>query len=215
MSTKNPFKPGTAEYSSQKNFLAGLKDFEKCLHYRKTALCACIPAVDALMKVAKANQGKKLGPVMIDKLINAFQDRAALELASLEDYSLPRVSLYWLRPYDFMNSPEFSIDFFNSERKRLGSWEPKLNGAPYENSINDSFLACIEDMKGTLVKYLTEIDEYFHTAKSESSKLITEHINLLKSTQDISEHLKESFRVGGASLGNVVSPYQLFSYRNN
>lgn len=209
MNTKNPFKPGTSEFCAQESLLESLEKFKNRMLIRRKVLCVCIPALDSLMEFAKANQGKKLGPVMTDKLLEVFRMRVKWELEFIRESSLT-VSLYWSRPYDFMSSPEFSIDFYSTGRENLGSWAPKLNEKPYENSINDAFIACIENMKESLVGFLMEIENYLRKEKMESRKLIKIHINFIKSQQAMDNLLNDSFRAGGSILGAAMSPYKLF-----
>lgn len=209
MNTKNPFKPGTSEFCAQESLLESLEKFKNRMLIRRKVLCVCIPALDSLMEFAKANQGKKLGPVMTDKLLEAFRMRVKYELDFIKESSLT-VSLYWSRPYDFMSSPEFSIDFYSTGREHLGDWAPKLGGLPYENSINDAFIACIENMKESLVGFLMEIENYLRKEKMESQKLIRSHINFIKSQQIMDNLLNDSFRAGGSILGTTMSPCKLF-----
>lgn len=206
------FKPGTSEFYAHESFLKGLEKFKRNLLLRRNVISVCLPALESLTDSAKANEGKKLGAVMKEKLLDSFQAKVDSEMASL-DNSKFRVSLYWDRPYDFMKSPEFSIKFWSDRYLSLGSWAPKLNGKPYENTINAAFLDCIEEMKGALKRYLKEIDTYLVNEKRETRKLIRTHISLIKSQQAMSDQLS-FFRAGGTLLGTVESVGSLFkSYR--
>lgn len=210
--TEPVFKPGTSEFYAHEKFLTGLEKFKRALLSRRSIISCCLPALESLTDSAKANKGQKLGPVMKEKLLDSFRAKVDSEMASL-DNSKFRISLYWDRPYDFMASPEFSIKFWDSGYSSLGSWAPKLNGKPYENTINAAFLDCIEEMKGTLKRYLKEIDTYLVNEKRETRKLIRAHINLIKSQQAMDDQLS-FFRAGGTLLGTVESAGSLFkSYR--
>lgn len=206
------FKPGTSEFYAHEALLKGLEKFKRNLLMHRSVISVCLPALESLTDSAKANKGKKLGPVMKEKLLDSFRAKVNSEIASLDIPQL-RVILSWSRPYDFMDSPEFKIDFWNGGYFSLGSWALKLNGEPYENTINAAFLDCIEEMKGTLKRFLKEIDTYLVNEKRETRKLIRAHISLVKSQQAMDEQLN-FFRAGGTILGTVESVGSLFkSYR--
>lgn len=219
MNTNNPFVIRTKEYESLQRFFSDLKKFKAKIRLRRVAVSASILAMDPLIYFAEANKGKAIGPKMKDKLLDVFRSRISQALEEFgakendkEDgfYSLV-IYPSWNRPYSFMDSPEFSIEYNGNYRldreivhvnSRLGCWAPKLDGSPYENTINDCFIDCLRESNETLQKYLKQLDEFIANEKSRASKMTKAYIKFLASVKETQEVLQD-FSVSGTFFGTL------------
>lgn len=227
MNTNNPFKIHTVEYESLNKFFSELKKFRVKMRLRRVVVSASISAMDSLLDFAEANKGKAIGPKMKDKLLDVFRSKAlqALEKIRAKEnnkengfYSLV-IYAAWDRPYDFMDSPEFVISYNGNYcldkvnvyvGSRIGTWIPKLDGNPYENTINGCFIDCLRESKETLQQYLKQLDEFIVTEDGRVSKLIKAYIKYLTGLEEASEVLKDSFLVSGTYFGTLNSAFQSF-----
>lgn len=227
MNTNNPFEIRTVEYEALNKVFSELKKFKAKMRLRRVVVSASISAMDSLLDFAEANKGKAIGPKMKNKLLDVFRSKAlqALEKDRAKEnneekgfYSLV-IYASWDRPYDFMNSSEFSITYngnycLDKENvhvgSRLGCWAPKLEGNPYENTINDCFIACLRESKETLQYYLKQLDNFIATEDVRISELIKAYIKYLTGLKEANELLKDSFSVGGTCFGTLNSAFQSF-----
>lgn len=227
MNTDNPFEIRTTEYESLNRFFSELKKFKAKMRLRRVVVSVSISAMDSLLDFAEANKGKAIGPKMKDKLLDAFRSRALQTLEKVRAkendkengfYSLV-IYAHWAQPYDFMDSPEFSIhyngnyclDEVNAHvNSSLGSWAPKLEGNSYKNTINDCFIDCLRKSKETLQQYLKQLDKFIATENSRVSKLIKAYIKYLTGLKEVQEDLKDSFSVGGTCFGTLDNPFLSF-----
>lgn len=190
-------------------------------HKRNTcALVSVLPLIlddlNALKQWAQSNKGKRIGPKAVEEMRNLFYHRDHKLINGVQSYV---VYFSYNRPYNFMDAPEFKIEVefcFPADvgvsylSHMLVCVDPKER--PYENVVNDSFIAAIEDMIVRVARQLEALRKTKAKYASAERKLLAKAEKAIAALGELEESM-EPFQTGNLYMATVPSPMALVEFR--
>lgn len=186
------------------------------------ALVSVIPVIledlNALKQWAQANKGKRLGDKTKSAMRDLFYHAEHKPVEGLKDW---RVYFDYCRPYDFMDAPEFKIELtlcfpagngesFGYLKYNVATESPAAR--PYENVIEDTFMAAIDSMIEKTTRQLEALRKAKSKHEVNARKLRAKAEKAILALGALDEAM-EPFQVGNLYMATVPSPNDLISFR--
>lgn len=210
-----------SQFSSARYMMRNLDEALQTQERNVRALVSVIPCIledlNALKQWAQANKGKRIG----DKTKSAMRDIFYhAEHKPVEGLSSWRVLFDYSRPYDFMDAPEFKIELTlvfpggggSVSYLRYDVCTESPAARPYENVIEDTFMAAVDSMIEKTTRQLESLRKAKsqHAVKARKLRAKAEKAILALGALD---EAMEPFQVGNLYMATVPSPHNLISFR--